>query len=270
MEKLMKGKEGGFTLIEVVVVIAVISILASMAVPYAFKIINQERRSSTMEEMLSIYRTIMGDADSGDGGYVGDMGTLPINNDLRALNLRRFGAVTQPNPSTDVYGVKYGWFGPYTNVGFDANSYLQDSWGVSYAYGSPGTGQIRSAGEDRVIGTADDIIYPPNPVNINGRILVNVMAWDGSQFIQNPQIAAYPSMQLSLTLYYSNGGSRTSLVAGTPSSPPYTFLNLHKGQHGVVGNCDLDGPGPLASVSGVVVDYVPENNSQGRVNLYLR
>jgi prepilin-type N-terminal cleavage/methylation domain-containing protein len=260
----------GFTLVEIVVVIAVISILASVAVPYAFKMINQERRTSTQEEMKSLYRSIKGDPSKGDGGYVGDMGVLPVNNDLRSLNIRRYGPVNQPNPQTDTYGVKYGWFGPYSNVGFDANSYLQDSWGVAYSFGSPGTGQIRSAGEDRIMGNADDIIYPPNPVNINGRVLVNVLVWDGSQFIQNPQMSAYPSMQLLLTLFYSNSGARASITAGSPSSPPYTFLNLHMGQHAVTGNCDLDGPGPLSTTSGVEVAFVGENNSQARLNIYLR
>jgi prepilin-type N-terminal cleavage/methylation domain-containing protein len=37
----------GFTLIEVIVVIAVVSILASMAVPYVVKVIDQAREEST-------------------------------------------------------------------------------------------------------------------------------------------------------------------------------------------------------------------------------
>ncbi len=67
----------GFTLIEVIVVIAVISILAAMAVPYAVKIIDQSREESTKKQVEEIHRAIMGDPKGPTTGYLGDMGALP-------------------------------------------------------------------------------------------------------------------------------------------------------------------------------------------------
>jgi len=270
----ISGDRGGFTLIEVIVIIAIISILASIGVPYAFKFINQEREDATKEEMKELHRAIMGDPTIGDGGYVSDMGTLPVNNELRALNEQNFGAVNQPNPQTDANGVKYGWWGPYANVGFDPTSYLEDSWGLPYAYGDPGAGQIRSLGPDRTAGTSDDIIYPPNPVDINGRLLINVFVWDKNKFVENPQRKGpYKDMEMDITVFYSDLGSLNSVTVSVPppgNAPPLTFIDLHQGQHSVTGNCDLDGnQNKFDPISGVAVVYVRGNSSQTILDLYL-
>jgi len=50
----VRGRQG-FTLLEVVIAIAVISILASIAVPYAAQIINQSREGSTRKEMEELF-----------------------------------------------------------------------------------------------------------------------------------------------------------------------------------------------------------------------
>jgi prepilin-type N-terminal cleavage/methylation domain-containing protein len=259
---------GGFTLIEVIVVIAVISILAAMAVPYAVKIIDQSREEATKKEMEGLYSAIMGDPKVPSAGYLGDMGGLPAA--LDRLNTQ--GA--QAGPTTGTLGVKYGWYGPYVNAGFDAAGYLTDGWGTNYAWNNPAAGQIRSAGPDRAIGTADDLIYPPSAVIATGRLLVNLHVWrtdnTTSQYVLNPQPGSFPGMTVNAQMNRSNNGTPAVLSAGIPpgpAGPPYTLGPTHAGFHEVSATCTLP---PNPAVSGRAVVYVPENNQQTQVNLYLR
>jgi len=263
----MRGRRG-FTLLEVVIAIAVISILASVAVPYAAQIINQSREGSARKEMEELYGAIMGNPSVSTPGFVGDMGRLPAN--LTQLNVQ----AGQPGGTNGTLGVRFGWFGPYINTGFDVNGYLNDPWGTPYAYGNPGAGQIRSAGKDRTIGTADDIIYPPNPANYRGSLLVNLYVWytdnTASQFVLNPQPASFPGMTATVTFNYSNNGVQAPANAGTPAAPPYRFgipVGFHAGFHAVTAVCTIP---PNPQVTGQAIVYVPGNSQQGQLNLYLR
>jgi hypothetical protein len=167
-----------------------------MAVPYAAKLIDMSREENTRKEMEGLFIAMTGDPKIPTGGFVGDMGRLP--NNLAELNTRG----TQPLPTTGLLGVKFGWYGPYINPGFDPGGYLMDAWGTNYDFGFPGTGQIRSWGADRQQGLApnygDDIIYPRTvqPVNITGLLLVNLYVWDNTagQYRLNPTPAQVTGM----------------------------------------------------------------------------
>jgi general secretion pathway protein G len=275
-------RRSGFTLIEVVVVIAVISILASMAVPYAVKAIDSAREESTKSRMLDIYKSIMGDPSVQNGGYVGDMGQLPAN--LAQLNTR-LGPPVQPVGTYGPFGIKFGWFGNYVNTGFAGQGYTSDAWGRPFRYGGPaplGPGQISSAGADGNWNTADDITYPPAPVVIGGNLLVNLYVWDNGAYVPNPQPAGYPGMTATVTVGYSQAGTSAAASSGTAwnRNPPYSFPPpalplptppfpnpLATGFHSVTAACTLP-PSPARNAQMVV--YVPPNNQQAILNLYLK
>lgn len=269
---MMRRRTGvdGFTLIEVVVVIAVVSILAGMAVPYAVKIIDQSRQEATKKEMVDLYDAILGDPKVPTAGYLGDMGALPAT--LDRLNTR--GA--QAGPTTGALGVKYGWYGPYMNAGFDAAGYLADGWGTNYAWNNPAAGQIRSAGPDRTMNTSDDLIYPPAASVSTGRLLVNLYVWrtdnTTSQYVLNPQPGSFTGMAANVRMFYSAGGVRSPAplsvgIPPGPAGPPYTLGPTHAGFHEVTATCTLP---PNPPVAGQAVVYIPGNNQQTQVNLYLR
>jgi hypothetical protein len=193
------------------------------------------------------------------------MGALPAA--LDRLNTQ--GA--QAGPTTGTLGVKYGWYGPYVNAGFDAAGYLTDGWGTNYAWNSPGAGQIRSAGPDRATGTADDLIYPPSAVIATGRLLVNLHVWrtdnTTSQYVLNPQPGSFPGMTVNVQMNYSNNGTPAAMSAGIPPGPrgrrtpraharriPRGVLDVHP-------SAEPRGLGTGGAVH-------PENNQQTQVNLY--
>jgi prepilin-type N-terminal cleavage/methylation domain-containing protein len=253
-------RAGGFTLIEVIVVIAVISILAAMAVPYAVKILDQSREVATKKQMEEIHRAIMGDPKAPTAGYLGDMGKLPVAPPAAALtNLNTQG--TQAAPTTGTLGVKYGWYGPYVKIG-----------ALSTAGGAP-VYQPGSAMGRNALGGRDDITYPSSTVVPGGRLLVNLYVWrtdNTSQYVLNPQPGSFAGMTVNVQANYSNNGAPATLSAGIPpgpAGPPYTLGPTHAGFHEVSATCTLP---PNPAVSGRAVVYVPENNQQAQVNLYLR
>jgi len=255
-----RGSSLGFTLIEVIVVIAVLSILASMAVPLAAKVIDQSRTEATRKQMEEIHKLIVGDPALGTAGYVGDMGRLPQG--LAQLNNRiALPWPAQPNGSSPVVfrGVKLGWWGPYINSGFNLQAYQNDAWGTPYAYGNPVAGQFRAAGPDRTMNTADDIIYPPSQVVINGSLVVHPYLWNGTAYAPY-QPADCPGMTMSF--YYSSNGTQAS-DPKPAGPPPYTFIR-HSGLHAVEATCTA----PAATGRAVVL--VPGNNQVTSLNLYLR
>ena len=119
-------KNRGYTLIELVLVIVIIGILASIAVQSMRSSDENQRFDQTAKEMEMLARAIVGDerlVSSGirtDFGYVGDIGALPPT--LDAL-------VTNP-------GGYSTWNGPYIRSDFVENSedYKRDAWSNLYSY----------------------------------------------------------------------------------------------------------------------------------------
>jgi general secretion pathway protein G len=131
----------GFTLMEIIIVVAVLTLLAGMAVPIIGATLRVADTESTTQEMESIRQATM--------NFYQDTATLP-----RSLD----DLVTRPPRSVN------GWQGPYINVGLTSdpnNDFRYDAWRKPYQFiavnGSRKT--LRSWGENGVDdrGRGDDI-----------------------------------------------------------------------------------------------------------------
>jgi type II secretory pathway pseudopilin PulG len=213
------GTDRGITLLEVAIMLAVLAILASAVTPAVMQRIVDARVDATRSEVKNLYEAMVGrESEQGTFGFVGDMGRLPTSLDelVRPGNLPAYTAQTVRN-------VGIGWNGPYINAGVSQDDYLVDGFGRPYA--PIQNGQVRSFGADSVLSTPDDIVYPPNPPLVNGRVAVVVKHQneDGSVLVD-------PSGYV-VNLYYSNNGRQAVLTAVTP---PVVFENVPRGLHAVV------------------------------------
>ena len=206
----------GFTLLEIIIALAIIAILAAAATPMVLQRMLDARIQTTQEEARALYDAMVGrEADPGSFGFVGDMGRLPAS----------FEQLVEPSGlpaySVQTRGVGMGWKGPYINSGSSPSDYLLDAFGRPYSGAS--TGQVRSAGPDGIAGTADDIVYPAAVPVITGRVHVNVKQVVDKRIVNDP--AGYV-----VDLYYSNGGAQAVVQ---DSSPPFRFDNVPIGLHAV-------------------------------------
>jgi prepilin-type N-terminal cleavage/methylation domain-containing protein len=149
-----KQEKNGFTLVELVIVLVVISILAVSLVPATTMIVTRSRTSATEKELKAIQMAIMGDPDTGLLGFRDHIGALPASLDELYDNS---GA---GYPAFNNY-TQTGWHGPYIestdNDDDGVIDMLEDAWGNPYTYNS-GAGTVRSNGDNGIAGDADDIV----------------------------------------------------------------------------------------------------------------
>ncbi|MGH7371675.1 MAG: pilus assembly FimT family protein, partial [Candidatus Methylomirabilales bacterium] len=76
-------REKGLSLIEVVIILAVMVVLIALLVPSTVQILTGARRNVTLDEMENLEKAMIGDPDLKTSGtrssfaYLGDMGNLP-------------------------------------------------------------------------------------------------------------------------------------------------------------------------------------------------
>lgn len=137
------GTDGGFTLIEVIIVIVIAGILASVAMRSVASLADTARIEETKDEMIMIAQSIVGNPDLNnngtrtDFGYVGDVGSMPPN--LDALINNPGGYAT--------------WNGPYAQNRFSqiSSDIKQDAWGANYSYSGGNTITSSGSGSDIVL-----------------------------------------------------------------------------------------------------------------------
>ncbi len=141
-----KNSQSGFTLIELVIIIVVLGIIASVAIPKFADISDSSKVTATKKEMSALKRSIIGNPDiiAGgqliDRGFEGDVGFVPsLLADL----------VVKPD-SVAVYNklTRLGWNGSYMDS--SEGLYLKDAWDVNYVY-QPLSRNILSVGGDDTI-----------------------------------------------------------------------------------------------------------------------
>jgi prepilin-type N-terminal cleavage/methylation domain-containing protein len=208
------GPASGFTLIELVVVIAVLGILAAAVSPAIVQQLVDSRIQATQEETRALYTGMVGTPDGNSFGFVGDMGRLPAS----FTELAQRGGLAVYTTNT-VRSIGVGWRGPYVNMGTSATDYLVDAWG--HAYTGAATGQARSAGPDGVANTPDDIVYPPAPPVIGGTVTVTVKTTMNGKTVVDP-----PGYRVDL--YYASNGVQNAL---SDTAGPFSFTNVPLGVH---------------------------------------
>lgn len=205
----------GFTLLELVVVIAVIGVLAAAVTPAVMQQIMDTRISSTQEEARTLHEAMVGNHAQMRFGFVGDIGRLPAS----LAELVQRGSL--PNYSTaNTRGIGMGWRGPYVNSGTSPGDYASDAFGRPYTVNS---GQVRSAGPDGVAGSADDIVYPPAAPGVSGTVSVTVKTVSGAKTIVDP-------FGYRVQLFYASDGSEQSV---TSSLAPHNFTSVPMGVHAI-------------------------------------
>ena len=243
---------GGFTLVEVLVAVALVALLAGALAPLAVRQVRAGRIEATRERMDRLVAAMVGDEASGDHGYLGEMGAMPPS--LDDLN----DPAGKPGWAVDpADGVGYGFNGPYAPRVAPAGGAIVDAWNIAFQYDGA-TPQLTSAGPDRTFGTADDLVRPFHPLATTGDLVVTVLGLPNT---------GGPAEQLDATrvdvwLASSAGGVRSEALLG--GGGPFAASGLHLGLHGV----RAEGTGTYSGAS-LVRDVVAITRGTTRATLVL-
>ena len=94
----------GFTLLEVIIVLAILSLFVGMLVPLSYQFFVGQQSRATETELEELWSAIVGSPARGGFGYVGDVGRFPAT----LVDL-----VVAPREGTG--SVLAGWNGPYVH-----------------------------------------------------------------------------------------------------------------------------------------------------------
>jgi len=203
----------GFGLIEMLVLIVVVGIMASIAMQSMNSLVKDARHTKTEREMEMLARAIVGDPSIMNGGsrssfgYVGDVGAFPPN--LQALYQNPGGYAT--------------WDGPYISPTFaqDLVGFKLDEWGQPYSY-SGGT-TITSTGSGSTMTRKISDALPDYLLNIlRGTITDSAGSPPGSVYADS----------VGIVITVPNGaGSTTAKTYSPDSTGAFALDSLPVGTH---------------------------------------
>ena len=133
----MKNRKSGFTLMEIMVVIIVIAVLASVAGPMIGSITDQGRASATKSKLSSLKSALL--------AYQGDVGRFPFTGPDKKDGTKYDGDALLCSTSEDanvlvcnadllvcVTNYNKKWKGPYMDS--DVEDFMVDAWGTPIQY----------------------------------------------------------------------------------------------------------------------------------------
>ena len=210
----IRNNDSGFTLGEIVIVIVIIGILATVAMSTMSGAVDNSRHQEALEELDLLAKAIIGNSElvSGgvrtDFGYVGDVGALPSSLDNLVANPGGFAT----------------WNGPYIRDAFaeDANDFKTDPWGAEYNYS--GGVSVQSTGS----GSSITKIFSNSSANL---LSTSVR---GTILDRNGTPPGSYAGNVSVQLTYPNGsGALTSSSVNPNSSGAFSFTGIPVGNHNI-------------------------------------
>ncbi len=228
----------GFTMMEMIIVLSIIGILASLGLKAFDNVILNVKFESTIHEMEELKMAIVGDPQAiqndvrASFGYFGDMGSLPSS--LTELITKGGQAALQVNTTLDMV---HGWNGPYLRSTFtqDSNGNLTDGFGNAYVYSTTKTlsadgdsvyATITSNGDDGSPGgegTAADINVEIFKSDLYGSVYGNI--YDVNDFGMD---------NATVTIYFADGsGGLTNNSTVTSNDGFYFFPRIPFGLNSV-------------------------------------
>jgi general secretion pathway protein G len=200
----------GFTLIELIIVIILVGVLATIATRKMSVSIETAQYEQTKKELDQLARAIVGNPEvyvngaRADFGYVGDVGALPPN--LDALVQNPGGYAT--------------WDGPYMATGFESDGFKKDAWDVNYVYTDT---LIRSTGS----GSNIDKLFANSSADLLNNVVEGVVVDAGSTIPG----ADYKD-SLVIRLFYPDGSGGTTTALTNPNAKGnFSFSNVPIGAH---------------------------------------
>lgn len=231
----MRRSGNGFTLIDIVIMLAVFGVLLGTMIPFTLQIVAKKRELRTIDELDKLSMAITGNPviiineARTQFGYVGDMGNLPSSLE----DLYKKGS--QPAYSFNTTKkIGAGWNGPYISpeIVEHLETLSADAFGNDYEYtttpftdsstGATALGRARSKGRDGSSGTSDDLSLAFFDSQVRSKVfgLIKDELGDGVGGV-------------TVTMNYPSNGVLTSTDTATDATGFYTFDNIPYGERSI-------------------------------------